>query len=289
MKIDPLKKLDPIALESLPIGSLSSPAFTHDSVSHDAISSSSSFREKLDFSSLKPSESRYTLVDFAEVAEAICHRLMAINLESQKQLAKQSLEDQELFHRELAKKKEKEKSLETVQYFQRIASHLFSVLSLIGGVTLMSTAPYLGSLCIASGSLSLSALTLESLGVSDSITRPLSLAGLSAGLVGSLIAGYIRPDLIQGQIYRIASLSTGLISSASSAIEHRFQSEIEQMESLQTDRQKDKELIKHQLDQLLHELSQSQYWLSTLKDAHQLIKKDEELKMQVLSITQQRG
>lgn len=289
MKIETIKKPDPLAITGLPSGSLPSPVFSHDSISHDAGASSAAFREKQDFSSLKLSDSPYTLVDFAEIAEAICHRLMAINLESQKLLAKQSLEDQELFHRELAKQKEKEKSLETVQYFQRIASHLFSVLSLIGGVTLLSTAPYLGSLCIASGSLSLSALTLESLGVSDHITRPLSLAGLSAGLMCSLITGYIRPDLMNGQIYRIASLSTGLISSASSVIEHRFQSEIEQMESLKADRQKDKELVKQQLDQLLHELSQSQYWLSTLKDAHQLIKKDEELKMQILSITQQRG
>lgn len=245
------------------------------------------------FSSLDLRKEEITLVHLVEQAEQIQNTLLQMAILEQKELGDLILKKQEEFGKFMAEKRKAAKELSSLHYLEKIASGIFSLFSVAIGAALISTmappAVYAGSLFAASGALTLTGLGLETLGFSSSITKPIQMAGLTVGIVSSLAAGYINPGLMTNHLLRAWQSSMAIFSGVATVATSISHSKIEDLEGSLAENNKDKEINQQKLEKVAQELLEATHLAEVAKQAHDILKKEHELKLQYLSNLQQQG
>jgi hypothetical protein len=249
--------------------------------------------ESSNFSSLDLKSQEVSLVNLVERAEQIQKALLEMALLEQKELGDIILKKQEEFGKYLAEKRKTAKSISDIHFLEKIASGIFSLFSVAIGAALISTmappAIYAGSLFASSGIITLAGLGLEGLGFDPSITKPIQMAGLTIGLISSLISGYINPELLTNHLFRAGQASLAIFTGVTTIASSLNEAKLEDIESHIAEKNKDKDLNKQQLEKIAQELSEMMHLGEVAKQAHEILKKEHELKLQYLSNQQQMG
>lgn len=230
----------------------------------------------------KPKSSAELLIELADIAETVKNNLLKIELKEQKTLSESIIETQKKFQKILKEKREHASSMANYGYLERLISGLFSALSIGTGAVMASTlSPTLvigGSFFILSGSLSLSAIGLESLGADPSITRPLSISGLAVGILATAIGGYLNPQLVKNSLVATLETSQVFFSGVCSIALGSSEKKIHELESDLTTQRHHQEVHRQQQEKIAIELSELVKKLNVSEQASNLLKQQQDLK-----------
>lgn len=226
------------------------------------------------------------LLSLVDTTEDIKSSLLKADIEYQRSLGDEIIESQKRFQDLLKSMRINAAHIATTDYLEKVASGIFSLFSIgIGGMMAYSLVPsmvYAGASMITSGALSLASLGLEAIGVSDSITKPISLAGFTVGVLATAIGGYLNPAILRTGAMNALNVSKTIVAGAAQIAEgitDRNRSELEADTAQEKSKQDVQKLAQ---DKLAREILETVKELSCAEEASRLLRQQQELKNEII-------
>lgn len=226
------------------------------------------------------------LLSLVDTTEEIKRSLLSADIEYQRCLGSEIIESQKKFQDLIKSMRINASHMATIDYYEKIASGLFSLFSIgVGSMMAYSMVPsmmYAGGALIVSGSLSLASLGLEAMGFSDSVTKPISLAGFTVGVIATAIGGHLNPAILRAGALSALNVSKAVVSGAgqiAEALADKKKSELEAETALEKAKQDTQKLAQ---DKLARELLETVKQLSCAEEASKLLRQQQELKNDII-------
>ena len=242
----------------------------------------------------KPKSTAELMILFTDLSEDLKTRLLKSDIDHQRDLHETMVDTQKKFQELLKKKRDNASTAAEIAYFEKIATGFLSALSItVGGMMVSSLLPpfiYGGSFLIGSGALSLSALALESLGASESITKPISFAGMLVGMAATAVGAYLNPGVVSNSAFAALQASKAIFSGVNTITQSETERKSLELEAELSDERKKQEMQRLSQDKIMSEILDMVSKLNVSEQASKMIAQQQELSHQYIKeMVQQRG
>ncbi len=250
--------------------------------------------EALSIEIAKPKSLAELMILFTNKTEELKTSLLKADIEHQHHLHESIVDSQKQFQEFLKKKRENAATASDIAYFEKIATGFLSAVSIgVGGMmasTMLPPLMYGGAALIGSGTLSLSALALEALGVDSSITKSISLSGMIVGCAATAIGIYLNPSLMTNSAFTALETSKAIFYGINTITGSESERKQNELEVAIVEERKKQELHRFSQEKIMTEVTEMIDKLNVSRQASKIIAQQQRLMQQYIQdMVQQRG